>query len=388
MSKKVIATLKEIKDNENRVALTPRGVHELVGFGHRVIVQKGAGIGAGFSDEEYVSKGAEISSDPVKIVQQADIVVKVKEPLPSEYSLLEKMAGKTLYTYFHLSAADKVLTEMLIKHRITAVAYETVEDKNGLLPLLKPMSEIAGVLAVQYGAEYLQKKYGGRAMTLGTISGAESARVVVVGGGVVGATAARTAAGMGAKVTLFEIRSERIAELKKEFKKVLGRHLFSNMKILKPSFAYFGRAIERCSLLVGAVLVKGARAPQVVTEKQVKAMRDGAVIVDVAIDQGGCIWGSKTTSHSHPIYDIEGKIYCCVPNMPGQVARQATQALTTATLPYLLQMANDGVLESMRGNARFAQGLNTHGGHVTYKSVADDLGLSQHYVNLEEVLSR
>lgn len=385
MKQMIIATLKEIKDNENRVGITPHGVEELKRFGHRVLVQKGAGLGAGFHDEDYMNAGAEIMNDSAEMVMLADIVVKVKEPLPSEYSLLEKMADKTLYTYFHLSAADKALTEALLKNNITSVAYETVEDENGHLPLLAPMSQIAGVLAVQYGAQYLQKKYHGRGVTLGHVHGAEIARVVIVGGGVVGETAAITVAGMGAHVTLFEINEARIEQLQTEMKRILGPYLYEHVEIKKPLEPGYSEVLSDCDLLVGAVLLKGAKAPVVVSEQQVHLMKQGAVIVDVAIDQGGCVWGSHATSHTEPIYEIEGKIYCCVANMPGQVARQSTQALTSATLPYLVKMANDGVIESLKSNERFARGLNTYQGKVTYKSVAEDLGLMAKYEEFGKV---
>lgn len=383
----VIATLKEIKDQENRVGLTPRGVKELVSFKHRVVVQKDAGKEAGFPDAEYVAAGAEIMETPEEIVKEADIVVKVKEPLPEEYPLLEIMKGKTLFTYLHLSACDKALTQALVDNEIIAVAYETVEDEKGKLPLLAPMSEIAGVLSIQYGAQYLQKKHHGRGVTLGRISRAKRARVVVVGGGFVGATAAKTAAGMGAKVTLFDKNPKVIARLKKEFREYLGEYLYyHNIKLYSSDYSFFSRAIEHCDLLVGAVLVAGAKAPQVVTENHVLAMQKGAVIVDVAIDQGGCVWGSKPTSHSEPIYEVDGKIFCCICNMPGQVARQSTQALTSATLPYLLHMANEGVIASLQANERFAQGLNTYKGHITYESVAKDLEMMQDYKAADSLL--
>lgn len=371
----VIATLKEIKDNENRVGITPDGVKELKQFGHTVIVERGAGKGASFDDVEYIDAGATIMDHSEEIVEKADIVVKVKEPLPQEYSLLEKMKGKTLYTYFHLSAAQKSLTEVLLKNEITAVAYETVEDEHGKLPLLRPMSEIAGVLAVQYGAQYLQKKYGGRGVSLGFINGAPVSHVVIVGGGVVGATAARTAAGMGAKVSLFELNEERIAHLQESMHLYLGERLYRNLSILKPEKSVFEKTLAECDVLVGAVLVAGTKAPQVVSEEQVKSMQKGSVIVDVSIDQGGCVWGARVTSHSDPIYDIDGKIYCCVANMPGQVARQSTLALTAATLPYLITMANDGVIDSLKASPRFARGLNIYKGMITYRSVAEDLGM-------------
>ncbi|MBU0982113.1 alanine dehydrogenase [Patescibacteria group bacterium] len=386
----IIATLKEIKDNENRVGLTPYGVKELVDEGHEVIVQETAGIGSGFSDSEYTAAGAKMMRNPEDIVKAADILVKVKEPLPSEYNLLEQFAGKTLFTYLHLSGVDKRLTKVLVNNNITAIAYETVQDEKGQLPLLAPMSEVAGVLAVQYGAEYLQKKYGGRGVTLGTITGTGSARVVVVGGGHVGATAARTAAGMGARVKLFDINPARVAALNTEMQEFLGPNLGKNFEAIVPDGTNFDEALSECNLLVGAVLVAGAKAPVVVSEEQVKSMKEGSVIVDVSIDQGGCIWGSKCTSHSEPTYEIYGKIFCCVPNMPGQVSRQSTMALTNATIPYLKMIAKDGaealLKSSLSGDGRFARGLNAYKGHITYESVAKDLGMEDKYKSVSELV--
>jgi len=386
----IIATLKEIKDNENRVGLTPFGAKELVEEGHEVIVQETAGIGSGFSDSEYREAGATMMRNPEDIVKAADILVKVKEPLPSEYNLLEQFAGKTLFTYLHLSGVDKRLTKVLVNNNITAIAYETVQDENGNLPLLAPMSEVAGVLAVQYGAEYLQKKYGGRGVTLGTITGTGSARVVVVGGGHVGATTARTAAGMGARVKLFDINPDRVAALNAEMQEFLGLNLGKNFEAIVPAGDNFDQALQECNLLVGAVLVAGAKAPVVVSEEQVKSMKEGSVIVDVSIDQGGCIWGSRCSSHSEPTYEIYGKIYCCVPNMPGQVSRQSTMALTNATIPYLKMIAKDGaealLRSSLSGDGRFARGLNAYKGHITYESVAKDLGMTEQYKPVADLM--
>lgn len=385
----VIATLKEIKNNENRVGLTPRGVRALVEKGHSVIVQTGAGIGSGFSDDEYKESGARLSDTPESIVQEAEILVKVKEPLPSEYPLLALFKGKTLFTYLHLSGVDPRLTDVLLENRITAIAYETVEDEHKRLPLLAPMSEVAGVLAVQYGAEYLQKKYGGRGTTLGLISGTDSAKVVVVGGGFVGMVAARTAAGMGAKVRLFDINPKRVETLNKEVREYLGDTLGKNFEAVVSAGTALDEALKDADLLVGAVLVAGAKAPVVVSESQVKLMQTGSVIVDVSIDQGGCIWGSRATSHSEPIYTIDGKIFCCVPNMPGQVSRQSTFALTNATLPYLLRLADLGpakaLADSVASETGFARGLNTHDGHITYESVAKDLNIINRYKDIHAI---
>lgn len=388
----IIGTLKEIKDNENRVGLTPYGVRELVDDGHRVIIQEAAGLGSGFSDSEYVECGAEIMRSPEEIVRAVDILVKVKEPIPAEYALLDQFQGKTLYTYLHLSGVDKDLTRVLMRNNITAIAYETVEDANGQLPLLRPMSEVAGVLAAQYGAQYLQKKYGGRGVTMGVITGTGSARVVVIGGGYVGKASAVTAAGMGCRVKLFDINPAVVDKLNAEVREYLGPNLGKNFEAVMPDAdkANYNEALKEANLVVGAVLVAGARAPEVVSEQQIKDMKEGTVIVDVSIDQGGCIWGSKATTHSNPIYEIYGKIFCSVANMPGQVSRQSTMALTNATLPYLKMIAKDGadalLKSSLAGDGRFARGLNTYKGKITYQAVAKDLALEDQYVPAAELM--
>lgn len=387
----IIGTLKEIKDNENRVGLTPYGVRELTDAGFKVIVQETAGIGSGFSDSEYKECGAEMVRNPEDIVKMVDILVKVKEPLPQEYNLLEQFKGKTLFTYLHLSGVDKRLTKVLVNNNITAIAYETLEDEKGQLPLLAPMSEVAGILAIQYGAEYLYKKYGGRGITLGKITGVDSARVVIVGGGHVGATAARTAAGMGSRVKLFDINADRCRQLNEEIKSYLGPNLAENFEAIVPQGENYNQALKDCNLLIGAVLVAGTKAPVVVSEEQIKSMKEGSVVVDVSIDQGGCVWGSRATSHSEPVYNLYGKIYCCIPNMPGQVSRQSTIALTTATLPYLKQIAAKGadimIKESLANGGRFARGLNAYKGYITYESVAKDLGMMENYKTIAELIS-
>lgn len=381
----IIGTIREIKNNENRVGLTPVGVKELVAAGHTVLVQETAGIGSGYSDQDYLDAGAKIVRDPSNVADKVDILVKVKEPLRDEYYLLDLMKGKTLFTYLHLSGVEKSVTKRLLENDITGIAYETVEDEQGRLPLLSPMSEIAGVLAVQYGAQYIQKKYGGLGITMGHITGTDIAHTVVVGGGIAGEFTARSALGMGGFVTLFEIRDERIAELRKLFDELFGPYIAKNLEILKPTEPVYSERIANADLLVGAVLVKGTRAPEVVSETQIRSMKRGAVIVDISIDQGGCVWGARATTHEDPIYDIEGRIYCCVANMPGQVARQSTQALTSATLPYLLKLANQGVMETMvdslKNGGRFARGLNTYKGKITYASVAKDLDMESSYVD-------
>lgn len=380
----IIGTITEIKDNENRVGLTPAGAKQLVDDGHQVLVQRHAGKGAGFHDQEYIDAGAEIRLDPESIVRDCDILVKVKEPLPSEYHLLELLHGKVLYTYLHLSGVEKSLTDKLLAEKITGIAYETVQDEHGGLPLLKPMSEIAGVLAIQYGAEYLQKKYHGRGKTLGEITGVDRSHVVVVGGGVVGLKSAQTAAGMGSRVTLFDIKKDVLNRCEQQLRAYLGEHLMSHVTLEISSLDSLNKALATADVLVGAVLVPGTKAPKVVSAEQVRLMKDGAVIVDVAIDQGGCIEGAKATSHSHPIYELDGKIFCNVANMPGQAAYQSTQALTNATLPYLRKLAGEANrLDSMRKDPGFAKGLNTFDGKITYKAVAEDLGMQDQY---EEVV--
>ena len=373
-----IGTVTEIKNNENRVGLTPEGVKQLVADGHKVLVQRHAGKGAGFHDHEYTEAGAEIRLDPESVAKDCDILVKVKEPIPAEYHLLEHLHGKTLFTYLHLSGVPKSLTEKLLEEEITAIAYETVQDEQGGLPLLKPMSEIAGVLAVQYGAEYLQKKYHGRGKTLGEITGVDRSHVVVIGAGIVGLASAKTAAGMGCQVTLLDINDQVIAKAKESMNAYLGEYLMSHVSVEKSSEEVLNAALATADVLVGAVLVPGTKAPRVVSADQIHLMKDGAVVVDVAIDQGGCIEGARATTHSEPIYEVDGKIFCCVANMPGQVAYQSTQALTNATLPYLRKLANEtSHLASLQADPGFARGLNTYKGKITYKSVAEDLQMQK-----------
>lgn len=381
-----VATLKEIKTAENRVGLTPKGVFEIKKRKHNVLVQENAGLGAGFSDQDYKKAGAIIMKDPLEIVKRADILIKVKEPLEQEYKLLDNFKGKILFTYLHLSGVTKSLTEKLLEDEITGIAYETVTDDDNGLPLLRPMSEVAGVLAIQYGAQYLQKKYNGRGISLGKISNTDPAEVVVVGGGVVGSKAAKTALGLGSMVTLLELSDKKISKLNEEFKKEFPETYLKNLKILKSTPESLAESVKKADLLVGAVLIAGAKAPIVVTEKMVKSMKEGAVIVDVAIDQGGCVWGSKPTTHENPIYKVDGKIFCCIANMPGQVPLQSTQALTNATLPYLLKLADNGI-NALRQDKNFAKGLNTYKGKITNELVAKDLGMMDMYLPLEEALA-
>ena len=373
----IIGTIKEVKDNENRVGLTPLSVIALKHAGHQVFVEAGAGVNAGFPDADYKKAGAKLVSKK-EVFQCADILIKVKELIQQEYPLIPFLKNKILFTYLHLAAVDPQLTQLLVQHKVTAIAYETVE-KGEELPLLKPMSEVAGVLAVQYGAQYLQKKYHGRGITLGTIAHTTPAEVVVLGGGTVGYTASRTALGLGCNVTIIQRRTSKRKEIKAQLVKDLG-FLAQHATLPDSTPKLIAHATQKADLIVGAVLVRGAKAPQLVSQSMVKAMKQGTVIVDVAIDQGGCIWGSKATSHSDPIYEKEGKVYCCIPNMPGQAALQSTEALTYATLPYLLKLAKGGV-SALKHDPGFLKGLNTYQGKITYEAVAKDLGLMQYYTS-------
>jgi len=371
----IIGSIKEIKDNENRVGLTPVGVKTLRRAGHQIFVETGAGVNAGFPNKDYQKAGAKLVSKK-EVFQRADILIKVKELIPPEYPLIPLLKNKILFTYLHLAAVDPQLTQLLVQHKVTAIAYETVE-KGEELPLLKPMSEVAGVLAVQYGAQYLQKKYHGRGVTLGTIAHTTPAEVVVLGGGTVGYAASRTALGLGCNVTIIQRRASKRKQIKAQLVKDLG-FLAQHATLLDSTPQLIARATQQADLLVGAVLVRGAKAPQLVSQSMVKAMKRGAVIVDVAIDQGGCVWGSKVTSHSDPIYEQFGKVYCCIPNMPGQAALQATEALTYATLPYLLKLAKEGA-SALKHDPGFMKGLNTSQGKITYEAVAKSLGFLQYY---------
>lgn len=373
-----IGSIKEIKNNENRVGITPDGTKKLTQKGHNVYIEHDAGKEAGYTDEDYISAGAKILKKE-QICMISDIIVKVKEPLPEEYPLLELMKNKTLYTYLHLAAAEKELTTRLLNNNITGIAYETVTDDNNRLPLLAPMSEIAGVLSIQYGAQYLQKKYNGKGITLGIITGTPKAQVVIIGGGISGTKAAQTAAGMGSDITLLELNDKRIEELKYLFKDQ------KNVSIIKSTPENIKESIKTADLLIGAVLVPGNKAPTVITEEMIHSMEKGTVVVDIAIDQGGCIWGSRPTSHDNPIFEIDNKIYCCVANMPGQVACQSTIALTSATIKHLIEMAENGITEQARLDKNLKNGINMIKGKLTNKAVAQALNLE--YTPIEEALS-
>uniref|UniRef100_B8HLS0 Alanine dehydrogenase n=1 Tax=Cyanothece sp. (strain PCC 7425 / ATCC 29141) TaxID=395961 RepID=B8HLS0_CYAP4 len=351
-----IGVPREIKDQEFRVALTPAGVRTLREQGHRVFIETGAGLGSGFSDADYISSGGEILATPAAIWQQ-DLIIKVKEPLPAEYICLRK--GQLLFTYLHL-AASRELTEQLIHSGVTAIAYETVELANRSLPLLTPMSIIAGRLSIQFGARYLERQQGGRGVLLGGIPGVRPAHVVILGGGVVGTEAARMAIGMGARVTIVDINVERLSYLETLFG--------SRVEYLYSSSAEIATLVPQADLLIGAVLVPGRRAPILVSRELVQQMRSGSVIIDVAVDQGGCIETLRPTSHSEPTYLEAGVVHYGVPNMPGAVPWSATQALNNSTLPYILKLANLGVA-ALEADPALGKGLNVQDHHLVHPAV-------------------
>lgn len=371
----LIGVPKEIKSNENRVAVTPAGVQALTAAGHRVLVETNAGAGSGFADEEYIRAGASIVSEHAAVFSEAEMVVKVKEPLPAEYDLLRP--GQILFTYLHL-AAEPALTAALVRNRVAAVAYETVQLPGGSLPLLTPMSEIAGRMAVQVGAHFLEKPQGGRGVLLAGVPGVPPADVVIIGGGVVGTNAAKMALGLGARVTVVDVSAERLRQLDDLFE---GR-----ATTLMSNAANIAAAVRRADLLIGAVLIPGARAPHLVTEAMVRAMKPGAVIVDVAIDQGGSIATiDRVTTHENPVYVKYGVVHYSVANMPGAVPRTATIALTNVTMPYVMQLAEKGLRRAVADNPALALGVNVYDGAVTYRAVAEAHGLE--YVPLDEALA-
>jgi alanine dehydrogenase len=353
----------EIKPDEYRVALTPAGVRELTAAGHEVTVQAGAGLGSALSDEEYVAQGATIAADAEAVFAAAELIVKVKEPQASEVALLEPR--HVLFTYLHL-APEVELTRGLVESGATCIAYETITDAAGRLPLLAPMSEVAGKLASQAGAFMLERPLGGRGLLLGGVAGVPKGRVMVIGGGVVGQNAARVAAGLGAEVYLYDRSIPRLRELDAIFGDSVSTCYASSLAIEE--------GLREADLVIGAVLVQGARAPRVVTRAQLALMKRNAVMVDVSIDQGGCFETSRPTTHSEPTYEVDGITHYCVANMPGAVPITSTQALTNATLPYVLRLADAGAA-ALVADPGFAAGLNVAAGRVTHESIAADQGL-------------
>jgi alanine dehydrogenase len=359
-----IGVPKEIKTNENRVALVPAGAEALVASGHTVMIEKGAGEGSGFPDSAYTSSGAKIGPDADAVWREADMIMKVKEPIKPEWPRMKK--GQLVFTYFHF-AADKELTLAHVKSGAVCVAYETVELPSRELPLLTPMSEVAGRMAVQEGAKYLEKLYGGRGVLLGGVPGVAPGKVVILGGGIVGINAAKMAAGLGAKVTVLDLSLERL--------RYLSDVMPANVTLIYSNRHNILEQISTADLVVGAVLIHGAVAPRLIRREDLKSMQPGSVIVDVAIDQGGCVETIHATTHENPTYVVDGIIHYGVANMPGGVPRTSTLALTNATFPYALQLANKGWKQALKENPALRKGLNIVDGKVTYPAVAEAFGL-------------
>jgi alanine dehydrogenase len=362
-----IGVPKEIKTNENRIALVPAGAESMISAGHSVLVEKGAGIGSGFTDEDYTSVGAKIAPDAATVWKDSEMIMKVKEPITPEWPHMRK--GQLIFTYFHF-AADKALTQAHLDSGAVCVAYETVELPTRELPLLTPMSEVAGRMAVQEGAKYLEKLYGGRGVLLGGVPGVAPAKVVILGGGIVGINAAKMAAGMGAKVVILDISLERL--------RYLSDVMPANVQTIHSNRHNVLEQIETADLVVGGVLIPGAVAPKLIRREDLKRMQPGSVIVDVAIDQGGCVETIHATTHENPTYVVDGVIHYGVANMPGGVPRTSTLALTNATLPYALQLANKGWKRALKENAALLKGLNVAEGKVTYAGVAEAFGMQFH----------
>jgi alanine dehydrogenase len=346
------------------VSTTPGGVGELTAHGHRVLVEAGAGEGSGFSDKAYASAGAEIVPSHAGVFAESDMIVKVKEPVPAEYNLLRE--NQLLFTYLHL-AADESLTRCLMDRKVQAVAYETVQLPNRSLPLLTPMSEVAGRMSVQVGAHYLQRNEGGYGVLLGGVPGVEAARVVVIGGGTVGTNAAQIALGMGAQVSIVDLNVDRLRQLELQ--------LHGRLTTLASNRTTIGEAVAEADLVIGGVLLPGARAPKLVSTSMIERMRTGSVVVDVAIDQGGCIETAKPTTHSKPTYEVSGVIHYCVTNMPGAVPRTSTIALSNVTLPYALALADKGLVAAAEEDPALALGINVLNGHIVYQAVAEAFDL-------------
>lgn len=356
---------KETKVHEYRVSLTPESIREVVDHGHSVVVETGAGAGVGFSDDNFIAAGATIAKNAAEVFATADMVVKVKEPQPDECHMLR--AGQVLFTYLHL-APDTEQTRLLVHSGVTAIAYETITDSDGRLPLLAPMSAIAGRMSIQAGARGLENSIGGAGILLSGGAGVAPGKAVILGGGVVGTNAAEIAVGLQAAVTIIDRSVERLAELERQFA--------GNIKTLPSTTENIAAAVQDADLVIGSVLLPGAAAPKLVSRDMVRAMRDGSVVVDVAIDQGGCFETSRPTTHADPYYIEEGVVHYCVTNMPGGVARTATLALNNATLPYVLKLADKGWRNAMADDAGLLGGLNVHDGHVTHAGVAEAQSLT------------
>ena len=356
----IIGVPKEVKDHESRVGVTPAGVKSLVEAGHKVLVETHAGELSAFPDDEYQSAGAEIVGSAYDVWRLADMVVKVKEPVEKEYSHFRE--GRVLFTYLHLAPLP-ALTERLLEKKVTGIAYETIRDRSGALPLLTPMSEVAGRMSVQVGATYLEKEHGGRGVLLGGVPGVPPGNVCVIGGGIVGTNAARVAMGMGAKVTIVDLNLNRLRELDDVFGGRIGTLASNSYNV--------AHAVREADLVIGGVLIPGAAAPKIVTRAMVSKMKKGAVIVDVAIDQGGCIETARPTTHSDPSYVVDGVVHYCVTNMPAAVPNTSTLALTNATFPYVMRIANSGASAAIQADSGLREGVNTFNGTLTCKPVAE-----------------
>src|SRR5438270_1093348 len=370
----IIGCPKEIKTREYRVGLVPGGVATLTGRGHQVLIEKGAGLGSGIPDAAYEAVGAKIVDKATEVWSRADMIVKVKEPIASEYGLMKE--GQTIYTYFHL-AADKPLTKALLERKIAAIAYETIQTDDGQLPLLKPMSEVAGRMAVQVGAVQLEKEHGGKGILLSGVPGVRRGKVVILGGGVVGTNSAKLATGMGAETVVLDVNLGRLAYLDDVFGSRITPVFSDPTQIQK--------YVREADLVIGGVLIPGAKAPKLVSEKLISEMQPGSVVVDVAVDQGGCVETCRPTTHDHPTYLVHGLVHYCVANMPGAVSQTSTFALTTATLGFGLKLADLGVVEAVQRDRALALGVNTFNGHTTYKAVAEAHEFE--YTPLEKALS-
>lgn len=369
----IIGVPKEIKANENRVALVPVGAQTLKSHGHTVLVETQAGIGSGFPDDVYERAGAIIAATAKEIYNRADMIMKVKEPLPPEYSLIRK--GQIVFTYFHF-ASGKELTEAMMKTQCVAIAYETVQKTDGSLPLLIPMSEVAGRMAPQEGAKYLEKTMGGRGVLLGGVPGTEPADVVVIGGGIVGTNAAKIASGFGAHVTILDNNLYRLRYLDDVMPK--------NVTMMMSNPYNIRKLVSHADITIGAVLIPGAKAPHLVTRDMLKDMKPGSVVIDVSVDQGGCVETCKPTTHEHPTYVVDDIVHYCVANMPGAVPFTSTVALTNATLQYAVEIANKGYREAIKTNPEIRLGLNIIDGKITYKGVADAFGFE--YTSVDKAL--
>ncbi len=368
-----VGILKEIKVEESRVCMIPAGVEIMVHNGHQVLVEKDAGLGSGFSNEEYLAAGGQIADSATEVYRWSDMVMHVKEPQPREYEMIRE--GQIVFTYFHFAASEE-LTRAMIAKKAICIAYETIKDSDGTLPLLTPMSEVAGRMATQQAAKYLERAQGGRGVLLGGVPGVDPGTVVVIGGGVVGTHAAQMACGIGAKVYLLDTNLARL--------RYLSEIMPENCVPLMSSPAKVRELVSQADAVIGAVLLHGARAPKLITREMLGTMKPGAVIIDVAIDQGGCFETSRATTHNDPIYNVDGIIHYCVANMPGAVPLTSTMALTNATFPYALELANKGWQMATRKNPAIREGLNVIYGKITYKGVAEAFGME--YTPVENLI--